>query len=151
MRFFVVTFVFCLVATAAFAETYTYKWKADNGTTQYTQSPPTDRPFTRVKTSSRSTQVKTDQPKSPVETVAEDLSKGEKALKQTEAQAEEEQIKVAQQRADNCENAKKNLIVLESRPRIRVPMANGEYKILSPDEKQAKIEETRKTILEDCN
>ena len=151
MRFLVVTLVFCLLATVATADTYTYKWKADNGTTQYTQIPPTDRPYVRVKTSSRSTSVQSEPSKSPAKAIAEDLSGGEKALAETEAAAQEEQIKVAQQRAVNCENAKKNLIVLESRPRIRVPMANGEYKILSPEEKQAKIEETRQTILEDCN
>jgi len=153
MRILVASTLACLlISTSASADTYTYKWTADNGTTQYTQVPPNDRPFIRVKTSS-TTSKRLDKPaevKKPVE-VDESATAGEKALAETEAKAQDEKVKVAAQRAQNCETAKKNLIIMESRPRIRIPMSNGEYKVLSDEEKQAKIDETKKIILESCN
>lgn len=154
MRFIALTSVLFLVTTlasAVMADTYTYKWRADNGTTQYTQIPPVDRPYTRVRTSSKSSKVESQPNPAPKTTVDESASNGEKALAETEAQAQQEKVEVAQQRASNCENSKKNLIILQSRPRVRIPMANGEYKVLSEEEKQAKIEETKKMIIDDCN
>lgn len=154
MKFLVLTSMLCLLAaisSVTYADSFTYKWSADNGTTQYTQIPPQDRPYTRVKTSSKTSKVETSESPAPKKTIDESASNGEKALAETEAQAAKEKIEIASQRAGNCEKAKQNLIVMQSRPRIRVPLANGEYKILSEEEKQSTIADTKKIILSDCN
>ncbi len=141
------------LSASAAADSYTYKWKANDGTIQYTQFPPTDRPYTRVKISSSTSSVvkkeSTAAAKAPA--VPDDASAGEKALAETEAMAQQEKIKIAQQRAAACEQAKKNLIIMQSRPRIRVPTANGDYRVLSEKEKQEKIKETKQVILDACN
>lgn len=147
-------FAFLLaLASSASADSYTYKWKTNSGTTQYTQVPPTDRPYTRVKISSSSTKVLKQQAavaeNKPA--ISEDASAGEKALAETEAVAQEEKVKIAQQRATACEQAKKNLVIMESRPRIRIPVANGGYKVLSEKEKQESIKKTKQVILDACS
>jgi len=151
VSFVLFALLLALAATAS-ADSYTYKWTANNGTTQYTQIPPTDRPYTRVKISSSSSKLLKQQ-SSVAENkpaLSEDASAGEKALAETEAVAQEEKVKIAQQRATACEQAKKNLVIMESRPRIRIPTSNGEYRVLSNEEKQTKIKETKQIILDAC-
>ena len=150
---FVLFAVLLALTSPASADSYTYKWKANDGTTQYTQVPPTDRPYTRVKISSSSTKLSKQQTavaeNKPA--ISENASAGEKALAETEAVAQKEKVKIAQQRATACEQAKKNLVIMKSRPRIRIPMSNGEYKVLSEEEKQTKIKETKQIILDSCS
>lgn len=156
MKYSVSFILFALLltlASSASADSYTYKWKANNGTTHYTQVPPTDRPYTRVKISSTSSKLVNQETSAANKTpaVSKAASAGEKALAETEAIAQNEKIKVAQQRATACEQAKKNLVIMGSRPRIRVPMSNGGYKVLSEEEKQEKIKETKQVILDACS
>lgn len=150
---FVLFALLLALSSSASADSYTYKWKANNGTTQYTQVPPTDRPYTRVKISSSSSKLLKQQASvaGNKPAVKEGASAGEKALAETEAVAQDEKIKVAQQRASACEQAKKNLVIMKSRPRIRIPMSNGEFKVLSEEEKQTKINETKQVILDACS
>lgn len=150
---FVLFALLLALASSASADSYTYKWQANNGTTQYTQVPPTDRPYTRVKISSSSTKLLKQQA-SVAENkpaISKDASAGEKALAETEAIAQDEKVKLAQQRATACEQAKKNLIIMKSRPRIRIPTSNGDYRVLSDEEKQIKIQETKQVILDACS
>jgi secreted trypsin-like serine protease len=155
LKFIAASLIVSALSTVLHADTYTYKWTADNGTTQYTQTPPADRPYSRVKISSKSPTAKVEQTSmaglnNSTEATAEQ-SAGEQALAETEAQAQQEKVAFAKQRAEACSKAKENLIVLESRPRIRVPAGDGQFKVLSEDEKQAMIEDTREIIRNACN
>ena len=58
--------------------------------------------------------------------------------------------KIASAKASNCEVGKRNLAQLEAFRRIRVSDDNGENRLLTQDEKQAKADEARDIIRENC-
>jgi len=62
------------------------------------------------------------------------------------------QTKAQQQaaREQNCQLAKQRLSQLENHPRIRYKAADGSVRVMSEEEKQAKLMETRKMMDEMC-
>ena len=57
---------------------------------------------------------------------------------------------VAQTRASNCKIGLDNLIRLQAFARIRIKGDSGEERVLSPAEKQEKIDDARKIIQDNC-
>lgn len=110
----------------------TYKWVDDNNITQFTERPPKDRAYEKIiVTSSGGREV---QEVSKTQAVSD-------AKKSTNSSLDEFQ----QANERNCTIARQNMEVLQNMARIRVT-ENGEERILSPEEKQARVEETQKQI-----
>ena len=110
----------------------TYKWVDDNNITQFTERPPKDRAYEKIiVTSSGGREV---QEVSAAQAVAEAKEETKSPL---------DQIAKANER--NCAIAKQNMEVLQNMARIRVT-ENGQERILSPEEKAGRIQETQKQI-----
>ena len=58
---------------------------------------------------------------------------------------------IAALKKKNCEIAKRNLARLQNFPRIRVKGEDGEERVMGEDEKQAKMDEVRKNVQENCS
>ena len=129
----VICLSFTAVLFAADKDTkVTYRWKDDNGIIQYTERPPKNRAYEMIK-------VKTGGSREVTQVSQEEAVQAS----QDEAQTELDELAKANER--NCKVSKQNLAVLQNLSRIRVT-ENGEERILSPEEKQEKINETQKQI-----
>ena len=70
-----------------------------------------------------------------------------------EMQAERDQVQqaIAKVKASNCQAGRRNLARLEAYARIRVKNSDGTERILTDEEKQAKMNDAKKTISENCS
>lgn len=108
----------------------TYKWVDEQGITQYTERPPKSMAY---------------------EKITVNISGGSESEQVTAAEAKAQTSstpldEVAQSNQRNCVVVKQNMEVLVKLARIRVSDEKGENRILSPEEKQARIDETQKQI-----
>ena len=108
----------------------TYRWVDDNNIVQFTERPPKDRSYEKIIVTS-----------SGGREVTQVTAQEAKAEAKTDATIEE----VQQANARNCQVAKQNMDVLRNIARIRVT-ENGEERILSPEEKAKRIQDTQKQI-----
>ena len=122
------------VSSQAFEKTtkVTYKWVDENNITQFTERPPKDRAYEKI--------IVTSSGGREVQNVSATQSSVE-TKEQTKSPLDE--IQQANER--NCAVAKQNMDVLQNVARIRVT-ENGEERILSPEEKQVRVQETQKQI-----
>jgi len=128
------------------AQAELYKWRDKEGNVNYTQTPPP-----------AGTQVTTIKPPPAVTTAAanERLQQRLQTLdklagarqKQTEEKQKSGQDVAEQQRL--CEQAKSHLASYE-RPRVNVPTADGNSRILGEDERLGQIEKARGQVKELC-
>ncbi len=65
-------------------------------------------------------------------------------------QREELEQQIAETRRKNCDLGKRNLARLQAYARIRVEGEDGEERLLTEEEKQARIDEAREIILDNC-
>lgn len=111
----------------------TYQWKNEQGITQYTERPPKDRAYEKITVSASGSREVTNI------TAAEAK---EKTTETTESALDE----VVKANERNCKIAKQNMEVLKNMARIRVSDDKGSDRILSPEEKQGRVDETQKQI-----
>ncbi len=125
-----------------------YRWVDENGVTHYTETPPPDTQSTAIRTQGKD-------PKSAEQAKAR-LSEQRKAFTEaaTDKKAADEENKLAAEnekiKQGNCETAKKNLNVLKH-SRIREKGDNGEYTVLTEEQRQARIKLAQERIKEFCN
>lgn len=139
--------------TPAIAADY-YTWVDENGVTNYGERNPPgyNAEFvTRYQRFGIPTQPRDETP----EPVASNsfAASGISSVDPDELVAEQRdalRAKIASARASNCEIGKRNLAQLEAYRRIRVSDDNGENRLLTQDEKQAKADEAREVIRENC-
>lgn len=110
----------------------TYKWVDDNNIVQFTERPPKDRAYEKI--------IVTTSGGREVTTVTEEQAKAE-ARQETNANIED----VNQANARNCQIARQNMDVLKNIARIRVT-ENGQERVLSPEEKAQRVQDTQKQI-----
>lgn len=110
----------------------TYKWTDDNGVVQYTERPPKNRAYKKITVNASGGQDVTEVTAEEAKAAAEDTTQS----------ALDEVVKANER---NCKIATQNMEVLRNMARIRVT-ENGEERILSPQEKQARMDETQKQI-----
>lgn len=72
------------------------------------------------------------------------------AAKDKAAKARAEEAKLAQQRAENCQNARKHLAALESGHRIARYNDKGEREILGDEQRDAEARRAREVIGSEC-
>ncbi len=111
----------------------TYKWTDANGIVQYTERPPA--------TSSYEIITVTASGGKEVINISE-----EEATKKNADSTENTLDEVIQANERNCKIARQNMEVLSKIARIRVSDEKGENRILTPEEKQARVDETQKQI-----
>ena len=124
-----------------------YKWTDDDGVPQYTDQAPTDREYTVVETFGA--------PKSAeaaLQKRAEQLkaaSEAKEPVDEFEAQ-KLERDRQAKVREENCKNAKLNLKTMQENARVRILGDDGEFRYLSPEERQAEIDRANEIISASC-
>ncbi len=116
----------------------TYKWKDDKGQVVYTDTPPRDRPFEVIK------QRKYDTSEAAKPAVAESKPQTN-APANTKAPQNE-----AERKQSNCDIAKRNQKTLTEVTRIRIT-ENGQERMLSDEERAAKIKAVEKDIQYWCD
>jgi len=124
-----------------------YKWVDANGVTQYSQSPPPSGHYQVMRSSPPPGD--TNAVPSPVDTSPPTQNS---ATSPTTAAPPDNQRQAGQQaaREQNCQLAKHRLTQLENHPRVRITAADGSVRVMSEEEKQAKLLETRKMVSDMC-
>jgi len=126
----------------------TYRWVDENGVTVYSQKPPPAGPVTEIKPppppaiSPEEAQRRLDAQKQRIEDYREDQALEKKAA--SKKKAESERLK------RNCEAAKRNLAGLIARPHARRRGADGEYRYITEEARQKKMQEEKEHIQENC-
>jgi hypothetical protein len=111
----------------------TFKWKDAQGIVQYTERPPKNSAYEQITVNASEGETVTTVTQEEAEAANQDTTKG--AL---------DDVVLANQR--NCQIAEQNMEVLVNMARIRVSDDKGENRILTPAEKQARLDETQKQI-----
>jgi len=111
----------------------TYKWTDENGIVQYTEHPPQNREYDKITVTTSGGQ----------EVVTVSAEEASTKTEGTTNNALDEMVKANER---NCKIAKQNMEVLNKIARIKVSDDKGENRILTPEEKQARIEETQSQI-----
>ncbi len=150
---FVLLYLPAETTQAAEAEDSYYIWVDENGVTNYARQSPKGYESTYVSKSRRFGQVnrpreKTKSPEAPAgSATAKPEVNPEIEIQEERADIQEQ---IARIRASNCDIGKRNLAKLESYARIRVKGDDGEERVLTEEEKQARTAKARKTISENC-
>ena len=119
----------------------TYKWVDEQGVTQYTERPPQSRAYEKIT-------VNASGGKEITSVTEEEAITKTKVGGETKSDTLDEILKANER---NCKIAKQNMEVLMKVAKIRVSDAEGENRILSTEEKQARIDETQKQLDIYCN
>jgi cytoskeletal protein RodZ len=136
-----------LIAVSLSAHSAFYKWVDANGVTQYSQSPPPSGHYQEMRSSlpagdtnaeRQSAETSSPSQGSPTDPVA------------AAPPDDKQQARKQAAREQNCQLAKQRLSQLENHPRIRFTAADGSVRVMSEEEKQVKLMETRKMMDEMC-
>ncbi|MBX3706443.1 MAG: DUF4124 domain-containing protein [Pseudomonadales bacterium] len=165
MRHFAkIALILCCMPALMGAEIY--RWVDANGVVNYTQQKPLGIPSERVVTGTAGTRRATDQPATPTDPAAPgaapaplqnveqnaDLSPAQQdALDALRAAETARQTELANVRAANCERARGVLARLSERGRIRVRDDSGSERMMDEDERQTRIAEAQRGVVENCN
>ena len=114
----------------------TYKWTDENGIVQYTERPPVNIDYEIIT-------VTASGGKEITNVSANEAAKENTDTTDTTDSTLDEVIKANER---NCKIARQNMEVLNNIARIRVSDEKGENRILSPEEKQTRVDETQKQI-----
>lgn len=133
-----------------------YKWTDANGVVHYEDKVPADQTQSTTKVIIHNNQnfsTRSSSPNLGYEALKQKLNKLEEAQKQS---AEEEAInqKSKEQqdaRAKGCENARRTLAALQERARARIKDKDGEYKVLTQEEKTEEENKLKDQIKELCS
>lgn len=124
-----------------------YKWVDEKGVTQFSAQPPEQGSAQRINpniprppTSAPST-APANAAETPATNPAETPAQSEPTTADTQA--------AEARRQAYCKDLRNNLVMLQSNPRIREEV-DGEPRRLGEDERQARIEEVRKALQENC-
>lgn len=134
-----------LVVEPAAARTY-YKWVDDRGTTHFTAEPPNDRDYDVISTSGQRLGNRSFEPANPASREAPPEPEPAAQLPREDELSAEERERLAAQ----CEQARQNLQVMQTRSRIVVEEDDGTQRVAGEDERQRLIDEAQALIREYC-
>jgi len=138
-----------LIAVSLSAHAAFYKWVDANGVTQYSQSPPPSGHYQEMRSPSPPPAGDTNAEQQKVE--ASPPTQGSASARAAAAPPDaKRQAKQAMEQERYCQRARQNLATLENHARLRYKSEDGSLRIMSDEEKQARITETRKMIDETC-
>ncbi|MEJ2565650.1 MAG: DUF4124 domain-containing protein [Gammaproteobacteria bacterium] len=135
-----------LILAPLSAQAVFYKWVDENGVTQYTQSPPPSGGYQEMSSPPPPASTSEQQPAATASPQQDSTS----APAKTPSPDPQMQAKRQHALEQNCQIARQNLDLLENHARLRVKAADGSLRVMSEQEKQAKLEETRKMLDENC-
>lgn len=170
MRKFISFLAFCLIASAASAAKDYYVWVDEDGVTNYSERNPQGVEAQHITSGQRfGERVEDPVRRRPGRRSTPEESEPEQAVAPSpgggsaagggevdpDALIEEERqaiaAKIAETKRENCEIGKRNLAQLQAYARIRVKGEDGQERILTPEERQAKIDEARQIVRDNCN
>lgn len=150
--------IICFAGSAHAAEDGYYTWVDEKGVRNYSELDPKNQNATFVtRATPRFGYQKQPEP-GPEQTIQQrNPPTGSSAGTTTpgddsQMQAERDQVQqaIAKVKQSNCEVGRRNLAKLEAYARIRVMENDGTERVLSDEEKQAKIDSAKKTISDNC-
>ncbi|MEM7365938.1 MAG: DUF4124 domain-containing protein [Pseudomonadota bacterium] len=138
-----------LLAAASSASEY-YTWVDENGVTNYAERNPQGynaRLITKQRRFGERYQAETPAAPTTVASASSTSIDPDALVADQRAALEAE---VAQTKASNCKIGRDNLVRLQAFARIRVRGDDGQERVLSPEEKQSKMDDARKIIQDNC-
>jgi len=136
-----------LVAVSLSTHAAFYKWVDAKGVTQYSQSPPPSGHYQEMRSALPAGDSNEARQSADTSTPPQDPATVPAAASPLDDQQQAQQQAA---REKNCQLAKQRLSQLENHPRIRYTAADGSVRVMSEEEKQAKLMETRKMMDEMC-
>ncbi|MFO1372526.1 MAG: DUF4124 domain-containing protein [Candidatus Competibacteraceae bacterium] len=131
---------------------YIYKWVDDQGKAQYSELPPPKGvAYETVRKSTGVTQDPGPSARDPAKEMQEKKAQEEAKLKEQAEQAQHSQKEADDQRAKNCEIAKKNMEVLGSDKPVIKTDAKGNKIALDAQQREAELQKARKDQDYFCN
>lgn len=130
------------------ADNWIYKWTDDAGQTHYSQLPPPNQEAEKVRkaTKPRIDPGSNNQLQERLEAMEKRQQERREAKDEAERQANVRKIVKA-----NCDNARKNLALLQRGANNAYRTPDGEVKRLTAEDRQARIDEANRQIEEYCN
>ena len=144
--FFGITLVFVILASSITVASI-YTWKDEQGEVHYGDRVPPEYTTKATKLKNRSS-AKRHQEETSSSTAT--LKKKLEDLNKTKSQETEKEKAAKNRLNENCTLAKSNLKTIQERARVRVKEKNGEYRILSHEEKNQKENKLKEQIKEFC-
>jgi hypothetical protein len=144
--------LFCFAAVSATAEEEYYTWVDENGVTNYAERNPEGVRATFVSRNQSFGRRAADEGR-PSSQTAQQAQANSRALDPDALVDEQAAILAAEVneiKRQNCEIGKNNLAQLKAFSRIRVSDDQGENRVLTEDEKEARSDKARQTIRENC-
>ena len=136
------------LATSSVSHAAFYKWVDESGVTHFSESPPPAGHYEEMQLPSPAEEADTEQQSADAPAGIQDAAGGQPQT--SSPNDDKEQAKVQAARELNCQLAKERLTVLENHDRIRYTETDGKVRLLSDEEKQAKLGEARKMMEEMC-
>lgn len=130
-----------------------FKWTDENGVVQYSDKAPQDKNIHSTKLSIRNSSSHGNSSSMGYDALKQKLNKLETAQKQSveEENANQKKNNDMAEKSRNCEGAKKMLSTFQENGRIRVKDKNGEYRMLTEEEKAAEETKIKEKIKEFCS
>lgn len=133
-----------LISGAAASKNQVYRWTDAKGQVHYSDKPPADAQFDRVKIRDSAPASDTD----PATAAATAQSQGNNTPAGTPAPRPDQAEKDAQ-RAERCKTAQRNLAALRSELDVEIE-ADGQKRLLNPEERLEQISRNEKAVALNC-
>ncbi|HBZ95455.1 MAG TPA: DUF4124 domain-containing protein [Pseudomonas sp.] len=143
MRHMILTGTLMLALSTTAMASQIYKWVDDKGVTHFGAQPPQGQPATTINTA---TPPPRSEPSAPAPSVEEQLDPEQAAI---DKKVKEDVAKQEAERKQYCDAARTNLAQLENNPRVRIE-EGGEVRRIGEDERQERITELKKSIVDNC-
>lgn len=143
-------------ATALPVHAETYQWKDSNGRTVISDTPQPGAGKAARVIGGQMPSVSTEKPadktaEAPKTTAEKDLEfkkRQQEAREKADKEAKEQ--KLAADRQENCDRARRNLIALESKQPMATLDEKGERKVMDDSQRQQEMERARQIMAESC-
>lgn len=128
-----------------------YKWTDEQGATHYTaEPPPPGAKSSEVRVQAKPGAARPATPATPAAAAAPGKAKADDKAKTKGQEQKAEASKGPEQYAEKCKGLRANLQAMEDHGRVKEMTASGEARVLSDDEKNARLDETRREIKAFC-
>jgi hypothetical protein len=139
----IISLLLTIVAAAPViaAERYMYKWKSEDGEIHYTERPPKDIPYERIRVTID--ERSTSNSKSNLITTKKDSGASTDIKKADDS--------YQAWRRENCKIAQQNLDILENAGRIAADDGQGGKRLMTDEEREANKKKAREAVAKYCD